>query len=44
MRRFMLIARNVGIIGALLWMALAYQNNHRFDPAPATRGASRSLS
>jgi hypothetical protein len=39
----MLIARNIAIIGALLWMALSYQNNHRFGP-PATSAVSRSLS
>jgi hypothetical protein len=40
----MLIARNIAIIGALLWMALSYQNNHRFGPPPTTSAVSRSLS
>jgi hypothetical protein len=44
MRRFLLIARNITIIGVMLWMALSYQNNHRFGPQPMTSAASRSLS
>jgi hypothetical protein len=35
MRKSLLVARNILIIGVMLWMALSYQNNHRFGASDA---------
>jgi Co/Zn/Cd efflux system component len=34
MPKLLLVARNVLIIGVMLWLALSYQNNHRFAAPP----------
>jgi hypothetical protein len=34
MPKLLLIGRNVVIIGVMLWLALSYQNNHRFAAPP----------